>query len=115
MTSNGIAQIVIFTAIVAALAVPLGTYMARVFGGQRTWFSPAFRPLETLFYRLAGVDEKREQNWVTYTVAMLLFNLVCFIVLYVMLRLQASLPFNPQGMAAVPVDLSLNTAISFVT
>src|SRR3984957_513356 len=115
MTANGIAQILIFTAIIAALAVPLGIYMARVFSGERTFLSPILVPLETLFYRLSGVDEKREQNWVTYTVAMLLFNLMCFVTLYAMFRLQAYLPYNPQGMTAVPVDLALNTAISFAT
>src|SRR6202162_3504505 len=115
MTVNGVAQILIFTAIIAALAVPLGAYMARVFSGERTFLSPVFMPVDKLFYRLSGVDEKREQNWVTYTVAMLLFNLVCFVTLYALLRLQPFLPFNPQGMAAVPLDLSLNTAISFTT
>jgi K+-transporting ATPase ATPase A chain len=115
MTANGIAQILIFTAIIAALAVPLGIYMARVFSGERTFLSPVFVPIETLFYRISGVDEKREQSWVTYTVAMLLFNLMCFVTLYAMFRLQAYLPYNPQGMTAVPVDLALNTAISFTT
>jgi K+-transporting ATPase ATPase A chain len=115
MTSNGIAQILIYFAIIAAAAVPLGIYMARVFNGDRTFLSPVLGPVEKAIYWLCGVDEKREQGWVTYTVAMLLFNLVCFVTLYAMFRLQASLPFNPQGMAAVPVDLSLNTAISFAT
>jgi K+-transporting ATPase ATPase A chain len=115
MTANGIAQILVFTAIVAALAVPLGAYMARVFGGERTFLSPVLVPIETLFYRLAGVDETREQNWVTYAVAMLLFNLFCFLSLYALLRLQAFLPFNPQGMSGMPGDLALNTAISFTT
>src|SRR5271155_2328810 len=115
MTPTGIAQILIYFAIIAALAVPLGTYMARVFNGERTWLSPVFRPVEAVFYGLSGVDEKREQGWVSYAVAMLLFNLVCFLLLYAMLRIQASLPYNPQGMPNVPVDLSLNTAISFVT
>src|ERR1700693_3291607 len=115
MTVNGVAQILIFTAIIAALAVPLGAYMARVFSGERTFLSPVFMPVDKLFYRLSGVDEKREQNWVTYTVAMLLFNLVCFVTLYALLQLQSFLPFNPQGMAAVPVDLSLHTAISLAS
>ncbi|HEX4158462.1 MAG TPA: potassium-transporting ATPase subunit KdpA [Rhizomicrobium sp.] len=115
MTANGIAQILVFFAIVAAVAVPLGTYMARVFAGERTILSPLLLPVETILYRLSGVDEKREQSWVTYAVAMLLFNLFCFVSLYALLRLQSFLPFNPQGMPAVPGDLSLNTAISFTT
>jgi len=115
MTANGVAQILIFFAIVAAIAVPLGTYMARVFSGERTFLSPVFAPVERVIYSLCGVDQKREQGWVTYAVAMLLFNLVCFVTLYALLRLQSFLPFNTQGIAAVPVDLSLNTAISFAT
>ncbi len=115
MTANGVGQILIFFAIIVAIAVPLGTYMARVFTGERTFLSPVLAPVERVTYSLCGVDEKREQGWVTYTVAMLLFNLVCFVTLYALLRLQSFLPFNPQGMAAVPVDLSLNTAISFAT
>ena len=115
MTANGVAQILVFTAIIAAAAMPLGIYMARVFSGQRTFVSPIFRPIERVLYRLSGVDEKREQSWVTYTVAMLVFNLVCFVTLYALLRLQAFLPFNPQHMPAVPADLALNTAISFAT
>jgi potassium-transporting ATPase potassium-binding subunit len=115
MTANGTAQILIFFAIIAASAVPFGTYMARVFNGERTFLSPVLSPIEKIIYWLSGVDDKREQSWVTYTVAMLLFNLFCFVLLYAMMRLQASLPYNPQGMANVPVDLSLNTAISFAT
>jgi K+-transporting ATPase ATPase A chain len=115
MTANGVGQILVFLAIIAALAAPLGTYMARVFSGERTLLSPILAPLEKLLYRLSGIDEKREQNWATYTVAMLLFNLFCFVSLYALLRLQGFLPFNPQGMGAVTSDLSLNTAISFTT
>src|ERR1700720_2380741 len=115
MTGNGIAQILVFTAIIAAVAMPLGIYMARVFSGERTFLSPILLPVERFLYRLSGVDDKREQSCVTYTVAMLLFNLVCFVTLYALLRLQAFLPFNPQGMTAVPQGLALNTAISFTT
>jgi len=115
MTSNGIAQILLYFAIVAAVAIPFGTYMARVFGGERTFLSVALKPLETLIYRISGVDETREQGWSTYAVAMLLFNLICFLALYTLFRLQAILPFNPQHLGVVPADLSLNSAISFTT
>ena len=115
MTGNGIAQILIFTAIMTVTAIPLGLYMARVFSGERTFLSPVLAPVERAIYVICGVDEKREQNWIKYTVAMLLFNLVCFVSLYALLRLQGWLPFNPQGMTAMPGDLALNTAISFAT
>jgi len=115
MTANGLLQIAIFCAIVAAIAVPLGTYMARVFAGERTFLSPVLRPVENAIYWASGVDAKKEQHWLTYAVAMLLFHLFCFASLYAMLRLQYYLPFNPQGMTGVREDLALNTAISFTT
>jgi K+-transporting ATPase ATPase A chain len=86
-----------------------------VFNGERTFLSPILRPIEAGLYWLGGVDEKREQDWLIYTVAMLLFHIAGFLLLYVLLRLQGFLPFNPQGMAAVPEYLSFNTAISFIT
>ena len=115
MTVNGWIQIAIYCAIVAALVKPLGRYMTAVFNGERTFLSPVLRPIETGLYRLGGVDERREQNWVTYTVAMLFFHVGGFLILYGLLRLQGFLPFNPQAMAAVPEYLSFNTAVSFIT
>ena len=115
MTFNGWVQIAIYCAIVVALVKPLGWYMTAVFNGNRTFLSPVLRPIETGLYRLGGVDEKREQDWLTYTVAMLLFHIGGFLILYSLLRLQGFLPFNPQAMTAVPEYLSFNTAISFIT
>ena len=71
--------------------------MTRVFNGERTFLSPVLRPVEAALYRVGGVDEKREQHWLTYAVAMLLFHVGGFLVLYALLRLQALLPFNPAG------------------
>ncbi|MBP2290659.1 potassium-transporting ATPase subunit KdpA [Azospirillum rugosum] len=115
MTVNGWILILLFAALVAAVARPLGGFMTRVFTGERTLLSPVLRPVERGLYRLAGVDEKTEQHWVTYAVAMLLFNLAGMLLLYGMQRVQGLLPFNPQGMAAVPADLAFNTAASFTT
>jgi K+-transporting ATPase ATPase A chain len=115
MTLNGWIQIAIYCAIIVALVKPLGWYMTRVFNGERTFLSPILRPVEAGLYWLGGVDEKREQTWLTYTVAMLLFHVAGFLILYGLLRLQGFLPFNPQGMTAVPEYLSFNTAISFIT
>ena len=115
MTLNGWIQIAIYCAIIVALVKPLGWYMTRVFNGERTFLSPILRPVEAGLYRLGGVDEKREQDWLTYTVAMLLFHVAGFLLLYGLLRLQGFLPLNPQGMTAVPEYLSFNTAISFIT
>ena len=115
MTLNGWIQIAIYCAIIVALVKPLGWYMTRVFNGERTFLSPILRPVEVGLYRLGGVDESREQNWLTYTVAMLFFHVAGFLILYGLMRLQGFLPFNPQGMTAVPEYLSFNTAISFIT
>jgi potassium-transporting ATPase potassium-binding subunit len=115
MTAIGWTQIIIFCAIIAALAKPLGWYMTRVFNGERTFLSPILRPVEIGLYWIGGVDEKREQHWLTYTVAMLLFHVGGFLILYALMRFQAVLPFNPAEQSAVAEDLSFNTAISFIT
>ena len=115
MTFIGWIQIVLFCAIVAALAKPLGWYMTRVFNGERTFLSPVLRPVEAALYAVGGVDAKREQHWLTYTIAMLLFHVGGFLFLYILMRLQAVLPLNPAEQSAVAPDLSFNTAVSFIT
>src|ERR1700689_2798973 len=115
MTANGWVQIVLFGAIVIAIARPLGGYMVRVFAGERTLLQPVLRPVERAVYWCCGVDEKEEQHWLTYAVAMLLFSVVGFVALYALQRLQGVLPFNPQGQTAVEQSLAFNTSVSFVT
>jgi K+-transporting ATPase ATPase A chain len=115
MTINGWIQIAIYCAIVLGLVQPLGAFMTKVFNGERTFLSPILRPVEVGLYRLCGVEETREQDWLTYTIAMLLFHIGGFVFLYALLRLQGILPFNPQGMTAVPEALSFNTSVSFVS
>src|SRR5246127_1667323 len=115
MTVIGWIQILLYCAIVAALAVPLGGYMTRVFNGERTLLSPVLRPVEAALYWIGGVDERREQHWVTYTVSMLFFHVGGFLILYALMRLQAFLPFNPAEQSAVAQDLSFNTTVSFIT
>jgi len=115
MTPIGWIQIFIYCAIIVALVKPLGWYMTRVFNGERTLLSPVLRPVEAALYWIGGVDEKREQHWVTYTIAMLFFHVGGFLILYAVMRLQALLPFNPAEQSAVAEDLSFNTAISFIT
>ena len=115
MTFIGWIQIALFCAVVVALVRPLGGYMTRVFNGERTFLSPVLRPVEAALYWAAGVDPRREQHWVTYTVAMLFFHVGGFAILYALLRLQAVLPFNPADQSAVGEDLSFNTAVSFIT
>ena len=115
MTVIGWIQIILFCAIIVALVKPLGWYMTRVFNGEPTFLSPILRPVEAGLYRIGGVDGRREQHWLTYTVAMLLFHAGGFLILYALMRFQAVLPFNPAEQSAVAEDLSFNTAISFIT
>jgi K+-transporting ATPase ATPase A chain len=113
MTVIGWIQIILYCAIVVALVKPLGWYMTRVFNGEPTFLSPILRPVEAGLYWIGGVDDKREQHWLTYAVAMLLFHVGGFLILYAVMRLQAV--FNPAEQSAVAPDLSFNTAISFIT
>ncbi len=115
MTVIGWIQILLYCAIIIAITPVLGGYMTRVFNGERNFLSPLLRPVEIGVYKLAGVDERREQSWLIYAVGMLLFHLGGFLILYVLMRLQAGLPFNPAGQSAVAEDLSFNTAMSFIT
>lgn len=115
MTPIGLLYIGVFLAILLLLTKPLGSYMARVFQGERTFLTPVLGPVERLCYRACGVDPTAEQGWKTYTAAILLFNLAIFLLLYALLRLQEFLPFNPQGFSGVAPDLAFNTAVSFTT
>ena len=115
MTINGWIQIALYSVIIILLVKPFGGYMTRVFAGERTLLSPVLRPIERVIYRIAGVDSEQDQHWVTYAVAMLFFSMAGFITLYALQRLQAVLPFNPAGQAAVEQSLAFNTSVSFVT
>ncbi len=115
MTAIGWGQILLYCVIIVAITPVLGAYMTRVFNGERTWLSPILRPVEIAIYKISGVDERQEQHAVTYTVGMLLFHVGGFLILYILMRVQAALPFNPAGQTAVAPDLSFNTAVSFIT
>src|SRR5271170_2575628 len=115
MTAIGWAQIALVLALVVGCAIPLSRIIASVFFGERNFLSPMFGPVERGFYRLAGVDPAREQDWFAYTIAMVVFTIAGFLSLYAIQRLQNVLPLNPRGFAAVPPDLAFNTSISFIT
>jgi K+-transporting ATPase ATPase A chain len=115
MTLVGWAQIALVLALVLACAIPLSKFIADVYAGERTFLSPVIGPVERGFYRLAGVDSAREQDWFTYTIAMLVFSIAGFLSLYAIQRLQNFLPLNPRGFDAVPPDLAFNTSDSFIT
>lgn len=117
MTSVGILQIALFFGLILVCTKPLGSFMAKVFDGQRTFLHPIFRWLEVLTYKLAGVKEDVEQRWTQYTASLVSFSIFGFLLVYFIQRAQGYLPFNPQnfGTPNVTPDLAFNTAASFVT
>ena len=115
MTISGWVQIALFGVIVILITRPLGSYMTRVFTGERTFLTPVLWPVERAIYWCCGVDEKEEQHWLTYAVAVLFFSVVGFLSLYALQRLQWYLPFNPQDQTGVEPSSAFNTSVSFVT
>jgi potassium-transporting ATPase potassium-binding subunit len=115
VTANGMFQLVLYLVVLLALAKPLGAYMARVYQDQPFWLEAALGWLERLIYRWSGVRPTEEMGWKTYAGAMLVFNLVGLLAVYLLQRLQGVLPLNPHGLAAVSPDSSFNTAVSFAT
>jgi K+-transporting ATPase ATPase A chain len=124
MTNNAVVQIVFFFLAILAVAKPMGSYMARVFSGERTFLYPVLRPFERLCYVAAGVREDVEQRWTQYAGSLLSFSFFSFLFAYLLQRLQGMLPLNPMGFStggapanatAMTPDLAFNTAVSFVT
>jgi len=105
---------VLLVALVLAMK-PLGTFMTRLYAGERTFLTPVFGPVERVIYRVCGIDAAQEMTWSGYALALLAFSIVGFLFLYVLLRIQAWLPFNPQHFPNMAPDAAWNTAISFLT
>jgi K+-transporting ATPase ATPase A chain len=115
MSANGWLKFAIFSLVLLAVTAPVGTYLARVFEGERTWLDPLLRPIERFLYKICGVNHQKEMNWRQYAYAMLGFSAVTMVLTYAIERLQVWLPWNPQHLANVPTDLAFNTAASFTT
>jgi K+-transporting ATPase ATPase A chain len=115
MTTLSWLQLALYLFVLLLLVKPLGSYMARVYQGERTFLSPVVRPVERIIYRIAGSRAQEEMDWKTYAVAVLLFNLAGFLLLYGLQRLQYALPLNPQDLGAVRPDTAFDTAVSFAT
>ena len=115
MSANGWLQFAIYSLVLLATVRPVGIYLARVFEGERTWLDPVLRPFERLIYKLCGVNASQEMNWRQYAYAALGFSAATMFLTYGIERLQAYLPWNPQGLANVSTDLAWNTAASFTT
>jgi K+-transporting ATPase ATPase A chain len=108
-------QIVLYIALLLLVVKPLGSYMAKVFQGERTFLSRVIGPVERFVYRILGIKADEEMSWKTYALALLMFTLVGLLSLYGLERLQAVLPLNPQSLGAIKPDLAFNTATSFNT
>jgi potassium-transporting ATPase potassium-binding subunit len=112
---QGFFQIAIILAILVAIVPFFGTYMARVFLGERTILDPILTPIERVIYKLIGVRPQRDMTGWQYAKGVLYSNLAMFILVYLIFMLQGILPLNPTELDAPSWDLALHTAISFVT
>ncbi len=124
MISLGIAQIVVYFALILVITKPIGTFLYNVFEGKKTFLHPVFRPLERLVYWVGGVREDEEQSWIRYSASMISLSVFGFLFVYVIQRLQGHLPLNPmhfstpqapQGATPMTPDLAFNNGVSFLT
>jgi len=115
MTTNSLAQIILYLAVLMGLAWPLGVYMAKVFEGRPCGLDRVLGPFERLLYRVCGIDPRKEMDWKAYSAAFMIFSGASILLLYLQQRLQGVLPLNPDAMANVDPNLALNTAVSFST
>jgi K+-transporting ATPase ATPase A chain len=115
MNMNEYMQLGLYVVLLLVGAPFIGGYMARVFQGERTWLTPVVTPIEKLTYRLSGVKAQAGMNWTQYAFALMVFNLLGFLVVFALQLWQSHLPLNPQKLPDVPMLLALNTAVSFMT
>ena len=101
--------------ITLVLAIPLGRYIAKVYGGEKTWLDPVLNPLDNLFFKTGGIKPETEMTWKQHLLALLTINLFWFIIVWFLLANQGWLPLNPDGNPSMPPDLAFNTTISFLT
>jgi potassium-transporting ATPase potassium-binding subunit len=107
--------IILMYILLVALAIPLGRYIGKVFGNEKTWLDKIFNPLDKLFYKLGGIDVSREMRWKQHLVALLTINLFWFLLCMFVLTNMSWLPLNPDGNPSMSGDLAFNTSVSFVT
>ena len=115
MTASSWFQLIFYIVVLLALAKPLGTFMANVYEGKRTFLHPVLAPVERITYRIAGVRPEQEMDWKMYALTVLVLNVLGILIVYILQRVQASLPLNPAGLGPVSPDSSWNTAVSFAT
>src|SRR5258708_16747774 len=114
MNTEIIGVLFLFLATVA-LAIPLGKYIAKIYDGEATFLDPVFNPVERLFFRISGIDSRKEMTWKQHLVALLTINVIWFLLGMFILMNQGWLPLNPDANPSMTPDLAFNTTISFVT
>lgn len=107
--------VILMYVLTVALAVPLGKYIGKVYEGDKTWLDKLLHPLDTLFFKLGGVDPLREMNWKQHLAALLTINIVWFILSMLILMNMGWLPLNPDSNLSMPADLAFNTTTSFIS
>lgn len=115
MTVNGILQILIYLIVLFLTVRPLGKFMAKVYQREKTLLDPIVAPIERLLYRVSGINPDEEMDWKENTIAMLIFNFIGLVIVYILQRIQQWLPLNPQAMQVVAPDSAFNTAVSFAS
>lgn len=115
MSALELLQIIVYFGVLIVCVPLLGGYMAKVFSDERTLLTPILRPVEGFMYRVSGVNPAEEQTWKQYTLALLAFNLLGFLVLFILQLTQGILPLNPAHLGSVEPFLAFNTATSFMT
>jgi K+-transporting ATPase ATPase A chain len=115
VTAQGWLQIALFVVVLTALTPLLGSYMTRVYRGERVLLTPVLGPLERLLYRFIRTNPEAAQNWKSYALSALVFSALFWLALYLILRTQGIHPWNPEGFGSAPWDVSFNTTSSFVT
>ena len=115
MFGSWILQLGVFLVILTIVAIALGEYMAQVFDGKKNILSPIMAPIESLLYRIFGINRANEMDWKTYAINLVIFSFIGFVFLFLLQELQSFLPLNPQHFGKVRWDTALNAAVSYVT
>jgi K+-transporting ATPase ATPase A chain len=115
MATNIIIQIGLYLLLLCLLTKPMGLWINAVMTGEKHLLSRIGEPVERFFYKLAGVDVNTEMTWKHYTIALMSFNILGVMVVFLLQKLQLALPLNPQQLTNISTDSAFNTAISFVT
>jgi len=113
--STEILGIILMFALAVGIALPLGRYISKIFGNEKTWLDKLLDPVDKLFYKISGIDPEKEMTWKQHLTALLTINLVWFLAAMFVLTNMSWLPMNPDNNPSMSGDLAFNTAVSFVT